>query len=146
MLLAAGIEVLVAGIKGQREQALWPPLERMLAAVARFHGGAAVARQHIDHFLEHMLLRGSLRPGLEVEHEDRDEVAATLEVDDAALDAEAGPMSGRALQEVDAEVLGHRHAFLLGPGDVGVEQELRMFGQRLVHCWPPHSGLSRHDT
>src|SRR5215204_3901522 len=112
----------------------------MLAAVARFHGGRAVARQHIDHFLEKMFLRRCLRPGLEVEHEDRDEVAATLEVDDAALDAEARPMSSRALQEVDAEVLGDRHALLLGPGDIGVEQEFRVFGQRLVHCWSPRSG------
>ncbi len=127
MLLAAGIEMLVAGVERQREQALRPPLERVLAAVARFHGGAAVAFEHIDHFLEKMFLRRGLCPGLEVEHEDRDEVAAALEIDDAALDAETRPMRGRALEEIDAEVLGDRHAFLLGPGDIRVEQELGVF-------------------
>ena len=45
----------------------------------------------------------------------------------AALDSEARPMRGRAFEQIDAEVFGDRHAFLFGPGDVGVEQELGVF-------------------
>ena len=36
-------------------------------------------------------------------------------------------------EQVDAEILGDRHAFLVAPGEIGVEQQLGVFRQRLVH-------------
>jgi hypothetical protein len=114
-------------------RALGTPFETVLASVAHFHGRAAVAGEHVDHFLKHVLLRRGLRGGREIEHEDRDEVAAALEVGDAALDPQTWPRCGRHLEEIDAEVLGDRHAFLLGPGGIGVEEELGVLRQRLVH-------------
>src|SRR3954452_22295951 len=44
-LRTARIEMLVAGIERQREQALRTPLETMLAAVAGFNSGAAITGQ-----------------------------------------------------------------------------------------------------
>src|SRR5687768_2594278 len=98
MLASAHIEVLVARVQGERKKTLRSPLERVLAAVTRFHRGRAVPLKHVHNLLEEMFLRRGLRAGLEVEHEDRHEVAAPLEIDDAALDAEPRPMRRRRLQ------------------------------------------------
>src|SRR4051794_21956477 len=121
MLAAAGVEVLIAGVERQREQALWAPLETVLAAVAGLDRGAAVAGEHVHDLLVEMLLRGSLRAGLEIEHEHRDEVTTPLKVGDAAVNAETRPWTGRNLEKVDPKVLRDRHAFVVGPGDIGVE-------------------------
>src|SRR5439155_20096671 len=60
-LAAAGIEMLVATVERQREQALRPPFEAVLAAIARLYRGAAVAGERVDHLLEHVFLRRGLR-------------------------------------------------------------------------------------
>src|SRR5262249_28067042 len=104
-LAATRVEMLVAGIERQREQALRSPFEAVLAAVAGLDRGAAVAGQNVDDLLEQVALRLALGTRREVEHEDRDEVAAPLEVDDAAFDPEARPPLRRHLDEVDAEIL-----------------------------------------
>ena len=56
-LAPARIEVLVAGVERQREQALGSPFEAVLAAVRRLDGGAAVACEYVDDLFEQMLLR-----------------------------------------------------------------------------------------
>jgi hypothetical protein len=107
----------------------------VLTSVARFDGGVAVAGEHVHHLFEQMLLRRRFRARREVEHENRDEVAAPLEVDEPALNAEARPRRGRHRQQVDAEIFGDRHAFLRRPGGVGVEQHfwVLQLGDWLVH-------------
>jgi hypothetical protein len=85
-----------------------------------------VSFQNVDHFFEEMLLRRGLAAGRDVEHEDGNEVAASLEVRDAAVDAEPRPRLSRDLQEVDAEILGDRDALALDPGEIGVIQKLRL--------------------
>src|SRR5262245_66362779 len=88
-----------------------------------------------------MLLRRGLRAGREVNDEDRDEVTAALEVRNRAVDAEARPRRGRNREQIDAEILGDRRAFLLTPGEIGVEQQLGVFRQRLVHgSWLSSTG------
>src|SRR5205807_3834654 len=84
-LAAARIEVLVTGVERQREQAFGAPFEAVLAAVARLDCGVAVTGEHIDDFFEKVLLRRGFSARHEVEHEDRDEIAATLEMDEAAI-------------------------------------------------------------
>ena len=140
-LAPARIEVLVAGVERQREQALGSPFEAVLAAVAGLDRGVAVTGQHVDDLFEQMLLRRRLRARCEIEHEDRDEVAAALEVHEAAIDAEARPRRGRDREQVDAEILGDRHAFVRRPGGIGVEQHLGMLhvGHRLIHGSPRQS-------
>src|SRR6516162_7905646 len=92
-----------------------------------------------------MFLRRRLRAGGELEHEDRDEIAASLEVYEGAVDPEAGPRRGRDLEQVDAEILDDRHAFVGRPGGVGVEQHLGVgdVRDRLVHGLPRQSGRIR---
>src|SRR5262249_36114326 len=134
-LAAAGVEVLVAGIERQREQALRSPLEAVLAAVAGLDRGAAIAGEDVHNLLEQVALRLALGARRWVEHEDRDEVAAPLEVDDAAFDPEARPPLRRYLDEIDTEILGDRHPFPLGPAKIRIEQQLgsvRLL-HRLVH-------------
>src|SRR5262249_18610691 len=114
-------------------QALGAPFEAMLAPVARLDRGAAVAGEDVHDLLVKMLLRRGLGARGEVEHKDRDKVAAALEVRNRAVDAEARPARGRDRQEIDAEILGDQRAFLVAPGEIWVEQQLGMFRQRLVH-------------
>jgi hypothetical protein len=52
---------------------------------------------------------------------------------DRAVDAEARPGGRRNFEQIDAEILDDRRAFLLAPGEIGVEQQLGVFRQRLVH-------------
>src|SRR4029078_9558107 len=109
-LTPARIEVLIAGVERQGEQALGSPFEAVLAAVAGLDRGVAVTGQHVDDLFEQMLLRRRLRARREIEHEDRDKIAAALEVDEAAIHAEARPRRGRDREQVDAEILGDRYA------------------------------------
>ena len=90
-LAAAGIEMLVAAVERQREQALRPPFEAMLPAIAGLDHGAAVAGQHVHHLLVDVLLRIGLAARRKVEHEHGDEVAAALQMYDAAIGAHARP-------------------------------------------------------
>ena len=69
VLAATGIEVLVARVERQREQALGTPFEAVLAAVAGLDGGAAIARKHVDNLFVEVLLRRGLRARFEIEHE-----------------------------------------------------------------------------
>ena len=133
---AAGIEVLIAGVQWQREQALGAPFETVLASVARLDRGVAMPGEYVNDLLEEMFLRRRLGAGGEVEDEDRDEVAATLEVNEAAVDPEARPRRGRHLEQIDAEIFGDRHAFVRRPRRVGVNQHfgVRDVGDRLVHA------------
>src|SRR5262249_37230071 len=108
--------------------------EAVLAAVRRLDRGAAVAGEDVDDLLVEMFLRRGLRARAEIEHEDRNEVAAALEMGDGTLDAEARPWRGRDCEQIDAEILGQRHRLLVAPGEIGVDEELRMFRQRPVHC------------
>src|SRR5581483_12474364 len=55
-LAAARVEVAVAGVQRQREQALRAPFERVLAAVGGLDRRAAVAREDVDHFFIQMAL------------------------------------------------------------------------------------------
>ena len=141
---SARIEVLIAGVERQREQALGPPFEAVLASVARFDGGVAVSGQHVDHLLEEMLLRRRLPPRGKIEDEDGDEIATSLQVHDAAVDPKAGPWRGRDLKQIDPEILGDRDAFLRRPRGVGVEQHLgvRDICDRLIHGRPRKSAFS----
>src|SRR6185436_15227485 len=106
------------------EQALGAPFKAVLATVARLDRGAAITRENVHDLLVEVLLRRGLRTGPKVEHEDRDEVAAALQVRDSAIDAEARPGRGRGCEQVDAEILGDRRAFLVAPGEIGIEQQL----------------------
>src|SRR5262249_34016650 len=103
-LAPAGIEVLVASVERQRKETLRAPLETVPAPVAHLDRRAAVAREHVDHFLEHVPLRRALCARREIEDEDRDEVAAALQVCNGTLDAEARPRRRWDLNEVDAEI------------------------------------------
>src|SRR5437763_5879547 len=104
-LPAAGVEMLVAGIERQREQALWSPFEAVLASIAGLDRRAAVARQHVDDFFIEVLLRRAPPGRWKIQHEDGYEVAAALEMGDGAVDAEPRPRPGLALQGIDAEIL-----------------------------------------
>src|SRR5256885_1311878 len=60
-------------------------------------------------------------------------VAAPFEMRDRDIDPETRPGRGRDCEEIDAEILGDRRAFLVAPREIGIEQQLGMFRQRLVH-------------
>jgi hypothetical protein len=65
-IASARVEVLIARIERQREQALGAPFEAVFAAVTRFDGRIAVPGQHVDDLFEEMLLRRGLCAGCEV--------------------------------------------------------------------------------
>ena len=134
---AAAVEVLVARVQRQREQALRPPLEGMGGALVGLDRGSAVARQHVHHLLEEVLLGLGLAARRDVQHEHRDEVAAPLEVDDGAARAEPRPRRGLDCQKVDAEILDHGNALAGHPVAVRIEQVFRVV--RVRHWLTPPS-------
>ena len=141
-LAAARIEVLIAGVERQSEEALRAPFETVLAPVARLDGRIAVPGEHVHDLLEQVLLRRGFCPRSKIKHEDRHEVAATLEVDDPAIRVEPRPGRGRYGAEIDPEVLGYGNALVRCPAGIGVEQHLRVREVRdgLVHGAPGSMG------
>src|SRR2546430_15947961 len=92
-----------------------------------------------------MLLRRRLGPGGEIENKDRDEVAPSLEMNQAAVDPDTRPRRGRHFEQVNAEILGYGYAFFRRPGGVSVEQH---FGVRDVGDWLVHrlTSANGHGT
>ncbi len=84
-LPAAAVEMAIARIERQGEEALRTPFETVGPTVARLDRRAAVAREHVDDLLVEMPLRRGLGASGEVDDEDGDEIAASLDVDDSAL-------------------------------------------------------------
>ena len=72
-LAAARVQVLIAGVERQSEEALRAPFETVLAPVARLDGRIAVPGEHVHDLLEQVLLRRGFCPRSKIEHEDRHE-------------------------------------------------------------------------
>ena len=124
---AGAIEVLVLGVQRQGEQAFRPPFETVGLPVMGFHGRAAMALEDVEHLLIEMLLGVRRAAGLDVDDEHGEEISPPLEMDEGAIGAEARPRRGLDLGQIDAEILDRRDTFVLGPVEVGIEQEFRFF-------------------
>jgi hypothetical protein len=129
---AAAVEMLVANIERQGEQASRTPFEASGLARGELDPGAAIAAHDMHHLLVEMLLRRRLAAGRDLQQEHRDEVAAALEMDDRAVDAESRPSRGVEAEQIDAERLEDRHAFACRPFEIRVAQEIGRRGDRDV--------------
>ncbi len=76
--LSAAVEVLIAAVERQGEEAVRPPLEAMAPPVVGFDHGVAVAGQDVDDLFEEVALRLGAAARSQVQDQDRDEVAASL--------------------------------------------------------------------
>jgi hypothetical protein len=125
-LAPAGVEVAVAGVERDGEQAARAPFEAALGAVGEFELGRAAALEHVADVLVEMALRQRRFAGRNVEHEHAGEIAAPFHVHGAALHAVARPVGGRDLEQIEAVVLGDRQALLLHPVEVRIDAVARL--------------------
>ncbi len=133
-VLAAAVEMLVFGVERQGEKALGPPFKTVGTAVIGLDGGRAMTFQDIDHLFEEMALGRRFGARVKLDDIHGNEIAAALQVDERALGCKAGPGPGLDLEQIDAEILNDRNAFLLCPVQIGVEQKSRFrgFGHRIA--------------
>src|SRR6516225_2898055 len=81
-------------------------------------------RQHVDHFFVEMFLRGSLFARPDVDNKHGNEVAASLEMGRATLDAYSWPRRRWNFQEIDAKVLRNGNSLPSDPIQIGIKQQL----------------------
>ncbi len=122
-LRPGSVEVPVRYIERQREQAVRTPFERTSFAF-EFDLGAAVAGQHVDHFLIEMPLRSRLSAGRQVDDKDRHEVAAALEVNEGRGDIHARPMPCRCRVQINGEILDDGDVLPARPFQIRIAQEV----------------------
>ncbi len=123
---SAAVEMPVAGIERQREQAFRPPFETVGAAVFALHGCRAMAVKDIDDLLKEMALRRRFGPGSQIDDEHADEIAAPLQVNKRPIGFQRCPRPGLDLEQIDAEILNDGNALPAGPVQIGVEQKSRL--------------------
>src|SRR2546421_10330344 len=114
--------MLIARIERKRKEAARSPLETVLAPVMGFDRRRAVTIENVDDSLEQMTLRRGRSPRSDIEHEQRHEIAASLQVNGRAVGAEPRPWSRAHRKQVDSEILDDGHALILNPGQIRIEQ------------------------
>src|SRR5215831_26732 len=120
-LATAAVEVTMLGVERDCKEALRPPLEALLAAIAEFELRAPASLENVDHLLVEVALRGGRTPGRDVEQKHIGEVAATLEMHRRRPDVVAWPRRGLNLEKVDAVILGDGKPLLFRPLEIGID-------------------------
>ena len=123
---AAAVEMAIAGIKRNREQAFFAPFEGAPAAVGEFELRRAMTLEHVNDFFVEMPLRRRRSAGADGEQKHIGEIAAALEMNRRAVDVVARPGRGLDREQIDAVVLGDRNGFAGKPVEIRIDAVARL--------------------